>query len=849
MTNAISYLLLSFVPFVFGANPATTYRVRSIERRTQKRNIYNRRENILTHSDDGGTKILTPFFLDLFETHGELSDSALPVLRMAMNKFLMRELNAIYKPDNNELEAVASGIIGKPKAISFSDGDNRMLSETNKMGTTVMMEVELTFDNEPSPTREELNPKLREVMSNLTYFVTNLTAYKNQEFKDVTEAYRRDVITDSPTQAPKNGVNDAQNDGNGQGQNKWYLSTTSIAIPSALFAASLVAVVMYLVVRRRKRSDVENSKSEMHFVDVENNTYSFDKSLESSRSPPGIYSSSTTSSDDSRTKSSQDDDSVFVGVDLAPGVQKSRSAYTQSSSTTIPASNRFAKYRYNTVYQEEKNNRQGIPGRPSLSTETSKGEESSEESSGSEPGSSGHVLADLATFASCTTPTKPKAATPLTPSQRDTPSRYGKTHEENEASNTSFGLFQCKPTQSEKEPPTVTLTPNSNNERRRLENEKTPLVRNLSREEDQDYSQENAGGMSGKSLQMFGKSEVDRSLTPTRRRSKSPSRSRSSTPNGSRPTTPSRGKPNKSRSTTPNRSSSMTPNQNRTTDDKNDTNMGYGCSPFGNLLNSAAQKKNCPEPKSGNVIIEGLNNALLCSGGRRHAGNNQDIDGSAMYQQNAMDIDRLEWSYKSVDEPSIGDSTISEADGAILPQQVLNSATKKSARNNSPKTPRSVKSTTSQKSASQQLIHDLSWIEKKIADVRRQPTQQVVPNNPPEVETADSLSYASNDNNGFESPLSQTNSPYHNDVYASRDESVMSSIVCRDCYAPPGKLHIVIHSTKDGPAVHSVKPGSSLEGHIFPGDLIISVRFCLLGLYIFLLSFCNLIFSLSLCKA
>jgi len=51
----------------------------------------------------------------------------------------------------------------------------------------------------------------------------------------------------------------------------------------------------------------------------------------------------------------------------------------------------------------------------------------------------------------------------------------------------------------------------------------------------------------------------------------------------------------------------------------------------------------------------------------------------------------------------------------------------------------------------------------------------------------------------------------------------MSSIACRDCFAPPGKLHIVIHSTKDGPAVHTVKDGSSLFGHVFPGDLIIAV--------------------------
>ena len=33
----------------------------------------------------------------------------------------------------------------------------------------------------------------------------------------------------------------------------------------------------------------------------------------------------------------------------------------------------------------------------------------------------------------------------------------------------------------------------------------------------------------------------------------------------------------------------------------------------------------------------------------------------------------------------------------------------------------------------------------------------------------------------------------------------------------------MIHSTKDGPAIHTVKKDSSLEGHVFPGDLIISV--------------------------
>ena len=91
------------------------------------------------------------------------------------------------------------------------------------------------------------------------------------------------------------------------------------------------------------------------------------------------------------------------------------------------------------------------------------------------------------------------------------------------------------------------------------------------------------------------------------------------------------------------------------------------------------------------------------------------------------------------------------------------------------------------------------------------------------IDSVDSLSYVSTDNEAFVSMSSGEGSAGEPTIATGKNESVMSSIVCRDCYAPPGKLHIVIHSTKDGPAVHTVKNGSSLEGHIFPGDLIISV--------------------------
>ena len=89
---------------------------------------------------------------------------------------------------------------------------------------------------------------------------------------------------------------------------------------------------------------------------------------------------------------------------------------------------------------------------------------------------------------------------------------------------------------------------------------------------------------------------------------------------------------------------------------------------------------------------------------------------------------------------------------------------------------------------SKQLINDLVWLEKRISEVR-----------------------------GATSP----------ETIVTNNESVMSPIMqnifCRDCFAPPGKLNIIIQSTKDGPCVHSVYENSALAGQLFPGDLIIAV--------------------------
>jgi hypothetical protein len=49
------------------------------------------------------------------------------------------------------------------------------------------------------------------------------------------------------------------------------------------------------------------------------------------------------------------------------------------------------------------------------------------------------------------------------------------------------------------------------------------------------------------------------------------------------------------------------------------------------------------------------------------------------------------------------------------------------------------------------------------------------------------------------------------------------SKITRECFAPPGKLGIVIDTTVEGPVIHKVNPGSPLEGIVWPGDIIIAI--------------------------
>lgn len=371
----------------------------------------------------------------------------------------------------------------------------------------------------------------------------------------------------------------------------------------------------------------------------------------------------------------------------------------------------------------------------------------------------------------------------------------------------------------------------------------TPLVRNSHDQSQNDQGKErNVAGMSARATSLvsgiFGglrRKSVSTPSTPTREgQATSPKSTGGSV---SEPNTPTERKVGGHWLASTNKTKEWRPPASPRMDDDDDYDMNLSRpSTPGDELNDGLQVPDYEKDSShSGVLYKTVDSppneppALHQQGGRRHAGDRIGGDGSAMYQTNAMHP--MDWSYKSGDAESVGESTISENDqpGVISKQYIFKAKDGDLLVPDADSSPevglwnnRTPKSDASRASASRQLINDLVWLENKIAGVRQ--SSNVVP---PHIENTDSLSYVSNDNDGFESAQSQDDSNEEEQedptVSTGQSNSVLSSIVCRDCYAPPGKLHIVIHSTKDGPAVHTVKEGSSLEGHIFPGDLIISV--------------------------
>lgn len=192
--------------------------------------------------------------------------------------------------------------------------------------------------------------------------------------------------------------------------------------------------------------------------------------------------------------------------------------------------------------------------------------------------------------------------------------------------------------------------------------------------------------------------------------------------------------------------------------------------------------------------------------------------------QSGNDAHPMDWSHKGseFDTSSVGDSTLTDGDGTGNPSQdfqwrgrvnpdIVDDSDTLTPYSTASRKSSSACSSPSSKGSSKQLINDIVWLEKKIADVRAR---------------VDRLDGDESHTTGSppSSPMTSGTINRSTDSPVSTGSSISANIICRDVLAPPGKLQIIIRSTKDGPAILHVKPGSVLNGQIFAGDLIVSVN-------------------------
>jgi hypothetical protein len=968
MKTLVVISLVSAVVTTAAAELTTpTYRVRSVYNKQYRGEGRKLQDPFLTFSDDGSERE-DEFFLDLFETPVQLTNSESPsAIQTALNFFLLSELSGPFFDSLDSVQSVTSEILSlAPREEEVADAaTNRIFS---RIGTEVRIRVYLVFDIKPSPEDAEAKSMMQQVMSNLTYFVTNLTSSLPQssgkhELSGVYEAVRREIPSDGLSTTPNNTAIEGNEQNPSEEQIDTEITPTNSsnvawsAVPVILVVAFLVLLLVFFVFRRRKRSsEPETPKnSAIVYMDVENELYSMDESVETSKSPGNLltpnggdsaqsssiqYSLSGTEDGESQTRGPGD--SIFSGIETEyRNVRSSKSTvtgFTRASASTIQVSNHerqkktmsttpksygansslFAFSEEGCDVDEDGDDRTAnrLGEVPSLtksdSSETSEeirytereqdmsksqhssftGTDTSTSLDGtkvslsvSRPlqeveqqslqvlgatardqagvqrrqswcgGNTSDVLADLETMA--TSRRDPTSDMARTIGNDGVPAR-----EPIHTSTVSYNIFNCNPLIEDSSKDPVLPSPKAllsapldsvdASQTKALATKTisegvvgtvpTTLLRNggqnlaTNNNEDKGTEKPNSGiSVSAKSLVSGffrgGRKSVSNPSTPSKTTSLRKPDGAASAPSS----------PNQQvgghwmTSSHPSHAWRSNNSPSLVGDDDYDMNLSRPSTPGDDVAESL---DSTTEDSYGYLPIYGYGARAEThqpppahmSKGRRHVGDQIGGDGSAMYQTSAMHP--LDWSLKSSDMNSVGNSTISENEQVgtrIRGQYIFNKGRASIQTNGSlspdvmetsktPKSETTKESTTSRASASRQLINDLVWLEKKIAGVRQAPDSALG-------ETTDSLSYVSNDNNGFRSIASQDDSDDEEapTVSTGQNNSVMSSIVCRDCYAPPGKLHIVIHSTKDGPAVHTVKEGSSLEGHIFPGDLIISV--------------------------
>jgi len=763
------------------------YRVRSPARNRDLQQVqFNPLDMMLSYSDDGAVRE-DEFYLDIFDTPEILTNSQSPMaISSAMNSFLLAELNSKFD-ELNAVENVASEIVHlKTRNGTYVNASG---FEDSRIGTEARMKVILTFEQTPSPKTEDVEIVLRWIMSDLSYFVTNLTSSVSDEneLKDVYVAIRREIRPILLVQPPDQNIivditEEINQGGNSGNASKKMLFST---VPALVAVAILVAVVVFFVFKKRdKPREPESVKDSEMMYDVENEVFSMDRSVQSAetRSPtskvepmqmPDELSSiqySVSADSGLLTENHAGCDSIFSGIDtemtsvLSPrSISSPKSmltGFTCASASTIRASN--------TEHNKRKKKKSPVGGN-SVFAFLDPIEDGDEESAEDD-----FELNERAQ------PTKNQV--PKEPEEDLTGSS---------SSSSLEGVSINLPVKSKEEDQDILAdladlenmettiaaprdpTPSNMALRVEAKNGIEATPRNNDAPATDEKNQTGANKTSNFMGGFFKGKRKNESPPPA-----SPTKKTTSTPPDSplqqvgRHWITSSGKKTTRRVPT---SPKM--------DVDYDMMLSQQPSPTGGFDDSREFNDSINDTMR---IVDKAPQDLDSdhSARRRHAGDKIGGDGSALYQASAMKP--TDWSVKSSDAGSVGSSALDSESGQNQPGQNQKSV-----------------------SASRQLISDLVWLEQKISNVRG---GTKLTRSTPAMESDDSVMY---DSRNRQSELSAN--------YSSASEKDPSNIVCRDCYAPPGKLNIVIHSTKDGPAVHTVKDGSSLEGEIYPGDLIISV--------------------------
>jgi hypothetical protein len=918
----LSLLLLGLVPLVVQARIGQQmYPLK--ERRAQQQLTLEEFNDIdLTFSDDSPPKVLRSFYLEVLETDGDLPlDPSLLIVQAALQDYILAELNATYGK-NDQIDNVQATIVSQ-EAIT-----RKATNAVPILGSRLETQVNITFDNEPSPFEADVESTLQQIMQDLTYLLTNLTAWADGDAKlsrvyNLTRVEVEDTLGIDPTPIETTPEEPVAEEG----------VEKSILIPVIISGVALIALIALFALRRKKETRVVPAPRNAQSIDVnvymdeDSDNISYETSLADSPRKGqlrtksvhrDLMTDSVSVLDDMDSPRIRDMDAgdtesdIFSGIEsnMSPKHGGSRSVFSFLSGTTVPHSNTTEKKsmspaamsaaafvggsavaaamsprsasatpksRMSSLFafsegdeeassidgpSDEEESPKKVPfdeDTPTAAATTAANMEddrilvllssdyteygpqskSPKNNSKASPGTDfSHLFNDQSDrngsgydrststnahdesgYDRSTSTNAPSAIVPIALGASANSSNHTSDVHISQSSSSAFPMLRCGPkcacTHCDEDKPVVS-------------------TQDIKKELAQDEVDKEAGwnivvvptgGPLSSKSQKTANSANSTSLTPMRGNTKS------------RKVSTAVGYTSDPGPDTPGGKTSLA----SSTHSAQEIHLEWS-DPNKSTKNAAIAAKFVASAADASFADSDASGAM----GRRHA-KSTTADGTSKYQSEAMHP--LDWSITSYDGASQSGSEVSPRGDGLLVDKIHEIATsnkKKAApkrrfkmapttpttpksaasSNISGLSPRSINSDGSTQSASRQLITDLVWLEKKIASANngKAPTPTPLANSTVksprgDIDRADSMSFASNDglSNSYDSTIDLA-SPKRSPRVGG-----MQAIVCRDCFAPPGKLKIVIHSTKDGPAVHTVKKGSSLEGHVFPGDLIISV--------------------------